>query len=342
MTPTRVSHRWSVLVLLVVLYACGPIQDVRLLPDVDLAPPTLTGLRAIGRQQVELSFDEPAFLVQDSVQIEPSLEIEELSSLDSQVVVTVAEQSPGRQYALEAVAKDARGNSMSFKATFCGYNPDVPAVLINEFTTRGSARHPDIVELAVLSDGNMGGVVLYEGTAANWTERLLFPPFWVQEGEFIVVHFKPQVIPEEHDETEFQDASGGLDAVDSAYDFWVPDGQGISANNGALSLYDLPNGRLLDGVLYSNRTSASDSRYRGFGRRGVLECAEDLVQEQGWAIAGELVRPEDGVNPDGSTATRSVCRDSASTDTDSRDDWHIVPTRQATFGQVNSDEVHIP
>jgi hypothetical protein len=105
-----------------------------------------------------------------------------------------------------------------------------------------------------------------------------------------------------------------------------------------ISLYERPGGPIIDGLLYSNRTSDSDDRYRGFGTSDVLERAEELVRDGGWRIAGALVAPEDGINPEGSTATRSLCRSSASVDTDSRSDWHIVPTRGSTFGADNSDE----
>jgi hypothetical protein len=98
----------------------------------------------------------------------------------------------------------------------------------------------------------------------------------------------------------------------------------------------------MDGVLYSNRTSQSDESYRGFGSAQTLARAEELAQAGGWKSAGTRVSPEDAVNPDGSTGTRSICRQSSSADTDSFEDWHIVPTRKASFGAENSDEVYTP
>ena len=120
----------------------------------------------------------------------------------------------------------------------------------------------------------------------------------------------------------------------------LQDGKGLSGNNGVLSLYDRPGGKCLDGVLYSNRTSQSDELYRGFGSEETLNRAEELVLAGGWKPAGARVSPEDAVNPEGSTGTRSICRSSGSADTDSAEDWHIVPTRKATFGAENSDEVY--
>ena len=150
-----------------------------------------------------------------------------------------------------------------------------------------------------------------------------------------------------------------------AYDFWIPEGAGISGNNGVISCYDRPGGQILDGVPYSNRNSDSDEQYGGFGTRDSWERAQELVADGGWLIAGERVRPEDAVNPEGSTGTRSICRsagaageagsgdtgsgdpdtvgtDTAAVDTDTAADWHVVPTRGFTFGEENSDEIYVP
>jgi hypothetical protein len=214
--------------------------------------------------------------------------------------------------------------------------------LINEFTTQGSDTHPDLVELFAAGGGSMAGLVLYQGTAGSWDDRLVFPAFAVRAGEFVLVHFKPQGLPEERDEAGDPALSGGLDASASAYDFWVPGGTGLSGNNGVLSLYDRPGGELQDAVLYSNRSSASDALYRGFGSAATLARAEELASQGGWIAAEERIRPEDAVNPEGSTATRSLCRGSDSLDSDTAADWHIVPTRGFTFGGVNSDERYVP
>ena len=61
-----------------------------------------------------------------------------------------------------------------------------------------------------------------------------------------------------------------------------------------------------------------------------------------WVHAGDHIAPEDAIDPDPSTATRSISRSSTSIDTDGRIDWHITPTSGATFGEVNTDEVYVP
>ncbi len=328
--------------LLPLLASCGPFIDIRERLEPDVSPPLLLGIRALSETEVEIAFDEPPCCQAESIRTDPPLQLEAVRPEGCTLILCLAAQLPGCPYRLEAVVEDEQGNGLHFLALFYGFNPNVPGLLINEFTTRGTGNHPDTVELKVIADGNMGGLVIYEGTPGNFDDRLVFPAFDVESGDFLLVHFKPQGIPEEIDETAGKDASGGLDASNLAYDFWMPAGSGISGNNGVISLYQRPGGEILDGVLYSNRTSESDERYRGFGTRDSLERAQELVADGGWQIAGERVRPEDAVNPEGSTGTRSLCRSSTSTDTDSAADWHIVPTLGFTFGAENSDEEYVP
>jgi hypothetical protein len=331
---------------------CGPIADMRESLNPDLIPPQLLGVRTLNAGQLELAFDEPPFCRPEDLAVEPFLTVLGVQAEDCRLLIEIASQTPGLPYQLEALVEDEAGNGLHFLTRFYGYNGEVPQLLINEFTTRGTGNHPDAVELKVMDGGNMGAVVLYEGTPNNHDDRLIFPTFPVSAGEFLIIHFKPEGIAEEIDETESRDLSGGLDASDRAYDFWIPYGTGISGNNGVISLYDRPGGEILDGVLYSNRTSDSDEKYGGFGTLDSWERARELAVDGGWLIAGEQVRPEDAVNPEGSTGTRSMCRSpgsaeaagctGAAVDTDTAADWHIVPTLGFTFGEENSDEIYVP
>jgi hypothetical protein len=337
----KVIHRLPPLVVLGLLVGCGQVSDQRA-AEADLRPPLLQAVLTTGPSEISVEFDEDASLVPDKTSISPPLAIAEITGPGKRIAIRVETQSPGRLYTLQAEAEDAKGNRATFLADFYGYNGRVPGLLINEFTPQGSGNHPDVVELKSLAAGDMGGVVLYQGTPASFDNKIVFPPLEVAEGAFIVVHWKPSGDSSEVNETEDMTASKGFDASDGAWDLWVADGKGLSGYNGVLSIYDRPGGKLLDGVLYSNRTSQSDEAYRGFGSAETLTRAEELVSAGGWTHAGARVSPEDAVNPDGSTGTRSICRQPRAADTNSSEDWHIVPTRKASFGAENSDEVYTP
>ncbi len=324
------------------MICCGPVPDPRSGQQVDLHPPQIQSVCATGSQEVSISFDEEASLVSEKTRITPSLAVRETTGPAKGVLVRVDPQKPGLEYSLEGEARDSSGNTASFLASFYGFNPNVPRLLINEFITQGTTDHPDMLEIKVLSDGDMGGVVLYQGTPGSFDDRLVFPSFAVRQGEFIVVHFKPSGDGTEVNETRDKAESGGMDACATAFDFWVAGGRGISGNNGVLSVYQRPGGNLIDGVLYSNRNATSDEKYLGFGSANMLARAEELVRDNGWQPAGRRVSPEDAVNPSGSTSTRSLCRSSSSADTDRAGDWHVVPTRKASWGLENCDEVYVP
>jgi hypothetical protein len=334
-------RRLSAFLAALIVVSCGPLPDSRR-QDVDLLPPQLQSVQALGPGEIAISFDEDAGLRAEKTRITPPLAVEDVTGPSKNVLLRGERQAPGRLYSLESEAQDAHGNTASFVAQFYGYNDRVPRILINEFTPRGSGNHPDLVELRAFSAGNIGGVVLFLGSPGSFDARLVFPAFEVAAGSFILVHLKPSGDPGELDETTDPSASGGADASDTAFDFWLKEGPALGGNNGVLALCDRPGGTCLDGVVYSNRTSQSDEQYGGFGSEQMRVRAEELAKSGAWKQAGPRVTPEDAVNPEGSTGTRSLCRSSGSIDSDRPEDWHIVPTRRATFGSVNSDEVYEP
>lgn len=330
-------------VLAALLAGCGPVPDYRMLLDGDHLPPVLLAVESTGPRTIVITFNEAVRPVEGALSVTPRLAVETIASDGKRLVVTVgSDLAVGREYTLEAAAEDLSRNSITFLCHLYGYNPDLPEMVINEFITEGSDTHPDLVELFVQRGGNTAGMCILEGSRDHWSERLLFPEILVQPGDYLLVHWKPQGIPAEVDETRDKTLSGGYDASPNAFDLWLAGGGGLSGNNGAISLYGSPGGRLIDAVVYSNRTSASDSTYDGFGSKEVLLAATQIVEEGGWKISGEKVAPEDAVNPEDSTATRSICRDSRSSDSDSRGDWRVTPTKGSTFGGVNSDLSYAP
>lgn len=329
-----------------ILCACGPISDLRDFTDTDLFPPVISGILPMDATSIRLSFNETVEIDEMPV-ITPDLGTVSCTLEEYSLLLTVtANQQAGTRYFVDGRVQDQRGNKMSFLLPFYGFNAELPGIIISEFTTQGSSKHPDIVELLVTSGGNTAGLWIVEGTTDYPEQEITLPDCRVEEGDFILIHFKPQGIPEETDETGTDvNLSGGYDSCDEARDFWVDGGSGLSGNNGVIAVYSSPGGKLIDGVLYSNRTSASDDKYGGFGSTKMFEKAVQLYEQDGWIVTGEngtVPRPEDAVDPEDSTATRSICRMSGAEDTDSNDDWHIVPTSSSTFGEINSAEVYEP
>ena len=348
--------------LLAAPVACTPARDVRSILDDDLHPPRLVGAEMTGRRTAVVRLSKAAEPIEEVFRLEVEADAAESSvsypgegtrAIDVAVgpgeaphllqVEFGEESEPGTRYTLGGAAEDDNGNSLQFVVYLYGYNPDLPEVQINEFNTRRSANHPEIVELLVLEAGNLGGMTITNGTASDFNSRYVFPGVAVAEGEYVLVHFRPEGIAEEVDELGDDLArSGGLNAHDAARDVWVRDGAGLPGNNGTIVVYESPGGGIVDAAPYTNRTSESDERYDGFGSTRMLEWVRHIVDEGAWVIEGAHPRPEDLIWIDDSTATRSMNRTPGAPNTRSRSDWHTAPTSGSTWGEENTTEIYEP
>ncbi len=325
------------------LTGCTPIADTRALLKEDLRPPVFLSIAVHDPHRISLEFSEPIVYRPDSYSCSPALERAETRTEEERLHLRFQNpMQPGTEYSLECSVSDPAGNTHTVLAKFYGFNPDIPSIRLNEITTQGSANHPDKIELLVLEDGNTAGLCLIDGTRDFIRQYKILPPVEVKAGEYIVVHTKPAGTPDEIDEIASPVECSAADSVMEAWDVWIEGGSGLSGNNGVISLYSHSNGELLDGFLYSNRTSSSDENYRGFGSMDTMNRADQLWLQEGWIAAGRLIAPEDGVNPDDSTATRSICRRPEGEDSNSAADWYIVDTSQSSFGSENSLIEYVP
>lgn len=309
-----------------------------LIQDRDMAPPQIMDYDITGENQGFILFSETVTANKEDIVCSDGFYLQTISTEDKRLDFTLNKKlEPGEKIAIDGEVSDTSGNSLSFILFFYGFNPNMPEILINEFTTQGSSTHPDCIELITLTDGNIGGLVLYEGTDTDWDQRFIFPSLDLSAGSYIVLHTKPDNTAEEENETISSNTSGGKDTSPTGWDFWLPGGKGLSGNNGVISLYTRPKGELIDAVVYSTGTS---SRYQGFGTKKVFERAQEIYKLGGWKGEGDILTPQFCIDPDPSTSTRSINRASVPSDTNSKEDWHIVPTSRFSFGSANSDEVY--
>jgi hypothetical protein len=307
----------------------------------DLRPPRLDKVVDTQNNVLEVRFDKDTWVDLPSLVIYPDLRISGVED-GSPVVRILLEEGgqPGKKYTIEANVRDERGNSSAFIYHFYAYNPRIPDLVINEVIVASSTTVYTQVEIAVLSDGDMEGVTFFEGTMSYADKTFMFPCLEVKQGDFILLHFNSANGAGEINETFVKTEASGKGASDTAWDFWVPETGNLSKDNDVLSLYTNPEGDIIDGFLYTSKTYEPEMKYNGFGTSLMLNKVSELIAGGGWKIQGDEPFPEDGFNPTGTTSTRTICRDSHSTDTNSAADWHIVPEKSRTPGAVNSDAVY--
>jgi hypothetical protein len=274
--------------------------------------------------------DEICILTSEPIQtqhsvftIDGDVEIEHMSVNSGQIILNVSQKlKPGTSYELTGHLCDEAGNQSLITLSFHGWNPDIPEVLINEFTTRGSKAHPDTIELLVLTTGNTAGLTLYDGTPKNYRQMCILPAHDVSPGDYLIIHCRR----ERQEEV----------ALDQSYQFFMDDDIGLSGNNGTLTLCTTVRGTIMDAVVYSNRYEGSDSLYGGFASSMTWENAQLLGEMGQWHFSMDTPRPEEAVRTEDTSATRSLNRCRSGEDTNRAGDWHTAPTSGSTFGFENT------
>ena len=183
-----------ILALALLFSGCGCRQGEEvvnaLLEGRDSTPPVLLSWEMTSATTARLSFDEPVVITSSGFSVAGSAIIDSSVSMGS-VTLTLAEPLDlGTSACLEGRVEDLARNSLRFSITLWAKNPNPATLLINEFTTKGTEANPDRVELVATSRGNLAGVTLYAGTAAHYSDRIIFPDRWVERGTYIVVRFQ--------------------------------------------------------------------------------------------------------------------------------------------------------
>ncbi len=337
----------ALVIILSLSGACGPARCPPPFAPLDLSPPSLSSFEVLDGRRIRLGFDEDVLASLDDTTLWSSrgdwLALESLELLGRDIILAAsAEQEAGADYRLEARVRDAWGNSSILVLPFAGHNPRPARLLINEIRTDSSKPRSDLVELVVMEGGLCAGALLSAGPRgdAEWSYAL--PSAELAEGDFIVIHLAPPEGGGALDETGADlGISYGLDACPGARDFWLKEAAALSKSNGILCLYASRQGALMDAFLYSDRTRDSDQKYGGYGSAAFQRRAEAIIASGAWKDP-EGLGPGACASSIGTTETRSMGRNSSSFDSDSAADWHIVPTRGASFGSLNSDQKYDP
>lgn len=283
--------------------------------DKDSDPPVLLSVKSVASSIVRVDFDEPVRVYGNS--FEPFV-----ARADGKSVYVTLDSSlqAGVKADLKGRVQDYYGNTTGFSVGVWGYNPNVPSLVINEFTTKRDTRNQDRTELFAKTGGSLAGVTLYCGTPDDYDAKFMFPDVDVKKGDYIVVWWVKDDYPE--------------DRIDG---FAAKCSKTPSDNNGVMVLTDSPSpgATILDAVVYSDFGESAD----GFGTAKARDRALWVVSSGAWE--------GDAIDSSYSTATRSMSRkipnsSGAVLDTDSCGDWYITSSGGATFGAANTSEPYSP
>ncbi len=338
----RELYRNLILFAALLIGGCSLQNDGKILTEPDLSPPRLLNISPGEEAELLILFDEEICPESESITLNSGdragLTVRRGSTLCLQ---PERELIPGREYRAALTVEDMKGNSCRFVLPFWGWNPELPPLLINELNPDGSDTNPDCIELICLGAGSTAGLCLYYGTSRHYDYRYILPPLRIEAGDYIIIHCRREYTDGEISESTDKAVSTGKMSYDGAWDLWLPEDRGLSGSNGIVSIYDSPGGKIMDGVVYSNRTSDPEDDRLGW-TAATFDPAADIYEEEGWDFSSEMIPPEEAAYSGYFSATRSLCRSSDSRDSNSSADWHTVPNSSKSFGWVNTDEEYTP
>jgi len=286
--------------------------------------PVFYGYKTPVEEEVEFYFSREVKVT--SMYFDPPMETE-IRSQGKTVVVRFNPRGQalpgGSKVTADLLVEDKDRNTLNVLVSFRTRNSRAPDLVINEVRTILASPKVEFVELKTLSPGNLGALRLF--AAYEMEEPIFeFPPVEVKAGEYIVVHTR-SIEPGIADETGTDlTASKGTEAATTARDFWISGTLKLHSTN-AICVKDQDD-NIIDGVLLLS----ADYKWKD----SVAAAAEEIARQEKWSgsAAGHAVKT------DGTSVTRTICRDESRKNSHSAADWYITVTSGATPGTPNNPD----
>ena len=290
--------------------------------------PVFRECRAVSENEIEFEFSQPVKIT--SLSFDPVIAITSIEN-GSTVRVTLEENtSPGALLTADLLAEDGNRNTINVLVPLRTRNNRMPALVINEVRTEYSKPKAEFIEFKMKKPGNLGAMRVFIAGGSQKPTIYEFSPVEVGKGEYVVLHLR-KIEDECKDEySDNLDESGGTDSSPTARDFWVQGTAKLINKTGMIYVLDQDD-RVLDAVMISEKKDA------WWAKDYLAEAAEFLYSQGAWKSAdGEICSPADAVNSASTTNTRTICRDETVENTNTKTDWYIVYTSNATPGKPNN------
>ena len=311
--------------ILALLCACSLPEapgTINAMLHMDHQVPVLEELSVLDRHDVTLTFNEEVEVLAASFD---GLEAEAWPAAPGVIQVHSSDELPLSHAAqLFISVRDKAWNSSALSIPVSGRNNDIPSLVINEFSSKGTETQPDRIELEIHSDGNLEGVCLMDGTKGNERHAFVLPDIDVRRGDYVVIWWDSKCDAPE----ALSNKSGSM-----TYNLEAGSPEGLATNNGAFVVYPTASGDgpVIDALVY---TDGRASTHGGLGSAAVEASWQALKDSFDW-----FAQPFNALY---STSTRTICRRISHDDTNRAEDFMICETRGGTFGEMNSSDEYVP
>ena len=307
--------------------------------DRDLAPSSIMG-------------NGSQFTIVDGVDAGPGLSVTGATMLDARTVqLTTSTQNQGQAYTVTAAASITDVLSKPLdpahdSADFFGYL--VPAIVrLNELNPMITGSH-DLIELQVLADGDLIGMVLQENLVSSKSTLAVLPRLHVVTGDLVIVHLNADladggagsVTNETTSKSDCTDLNCRATAWDVKDTSNPPSNNGLT-NNAKIIVVERPDGTIMDAISWFNSSTGVTPSSTFNNETNVLidagmwaTCGGDYCADRDAALAISVDMKNTSSQTDGGINGRSEQRVTPiGVNTHSMADWAIDA---GTFGLDNN------
>ncbi|MDR0323023.1 MAG: hypothetical protein LBI12_01085 [Treponema sp.] len=296
--------------------------------------PVFLGCRAVSEREVEFEFSKPVKVT--SLAFDPAMAIESVEEGSTVKVILKETAEPGMMITADLLAEDERRNTINVLVPFRARNNRMPVLVINEIRTDYSNPRVEFVEFKIKTAGNLGAMRVFLAGSSQKPTIYEFSPVEVNKDEYMTLHLRKR---EEDCKDEYSNdlaESGGTGSSPHARDFWVPGIAKLINKTGVVYVMDQDD-KVLDAVMFSENPDS------WWTKDYLAETAEFLFSQGVWkSVDGKICGPQDAVSSQGTTATRTICRDETAEKTNTKTNWYITATSGATPGTPNNPKRYEP
>jgi hypothetical protein len=312
--------------------ACSTEGAPEKLLGLSIETPVFLGYRILSDGIMEFRFSRPVSARR--LDFDPASDVDLLEEGELVRVRFESALPGGSRISADILVEDEEGNTLEVLVPFRTRNDAFPALLINEIRTEYSNPRCEFIELKTGTPGNLGALRVM--TAMQAEPVYEFNPVEVGAGEYIVLHLRKLDSASLDEAGSDLDASPGYEAG-GARDFWVPGTSKLLRKTDGIALVD-QDGAILDGIIFSETSDP------WWAKEEMARFAGFLNDSGAWQAGDNppLISPVEAFSSQGTTATRTLCRDEARADSNDPADWYIAATSQATPGKENSTKRYTP
>ncbi len=218
----------------------------------------------------------------------------------------------GEKKTLSLTASTPEGNLTRASFSLTGKNENVPQLLLNEISVKGTSSSPDRIEIVILSDGNLAGVRVSDGYNGSYKHQYTFPDMDVRRYDIVVLYWDKKTT----ERTEKGDFG-------SVYYINALSPSTLAGPSGVILLEKDSEGEILDAFMYADLSNEEN-----FEKNEKIQNLQKVLDEkEAWfslPVDSALV-----------TSSRVFARRPGFQDNNSSDDWFITKARTSTFGAFN-------